>query len=146
MELPGSTPRLRVCALFIAIGCAPATAENIDPDNDDSQYGWAENVGWFNAEPASCGVQVADFDLSGYLWGENIGWINLSCTNNSTCGTVSYGVTNDGHGNLGGFAWAENAGWVTLPHREGRFYFEDMVVAWGPKLDYPPRQYYAYTC
>ena len=25
-----------------------ATAENIDPDNDNSQYAWGENVGWIN--------------------------------------------------------------------------------------------------
>ena len=30
-------------------------AENIDPDNDDSQYAWAENVGWINAEPGGDG-------------------------------------------------------------------------------------------
>ncbi len=100
--------------------CLPGTlviAENIDPDIDDSQYAYAENVGWINAEPngnGADGIQVADFQLSGWLWGENTGWISLSCLNTSSCGTVSYGVTNDGHGNLGGFAWAENAGWVNF--------------------------------
>jgi hypothetical protein len=110
---------MRATAFLLGVGfaCPQALGENIDPANDGSQYAWAENVGWFNAEPASCsgcGVQVTDFELTGWLWGENIGWINLSCTNNSTCGTVSYGVINDGHGNLGGFAWAENAGWLNF--------------------------------
>ena len=47
-------------------------AENIDPDNDDSQYAWAENVGWVNAEPngyGGDGMQVGDSELSGRrLW------------------------------------------------------------------------------
>ena len=106
-----------VAIAFCVISATLAAAENIDPDNDDSQYAWAENVGWINAEPGGNGgdgVQVADFQLSGWLWGENTGWISLSCLNTSSCATVSYGVTNDGQGTLGGFAWAENAGWVNF--------------------------------
>jgi len=60
-------------------------------------------------------MEVSDSSLTGYMWGENIGWINLSCTNPpETCGTVSYGVTNDGAGNLGGYAWGENVGWISF--------------------------------
>ena len=29
-------------------------AENIDPNNDDSQYAYGENVGWVNFEPNLC--------------------------------------------------------------------------------------------
>ena len=32
-----------------------ARAENIDPDDDDSQFAWAENAGWINAQPAGPG-------------------------------------------------------------------------------------------
>ena len=108
-----------VVALGLLVGLVGslALAENIDPDNDDSQYAYAENVGWLNAEPSGdggSGVQVSDFELTGWLWGKNIGWVSLSCQNTSSCGSVNYGVTNDGHGNLGGFAWAENAGWVNF--------------------------------
>jgi hypothetical protein len=46
------------------------------------------------------------------MWAENLGWINLSCKNLSSCGTLDYGVKNDGAGNLSGYAWAENAGWI----------------------------------
>lgn len=94
-----------------------AVAENIDPANDGSQYAWAENVGWMNAEPANCsgcGVQVEDFELMGWLWAENAGWISLSCENTTSCGAVNYGVTNDGHGNLDGVGWAENIGWINF--------------------------------
>ena len=90
-------------------------AANIDPYKDDSQYAYGENVGWMNFQPGpGGGVQVELNGLTGYVWAENIGWISMSCENTSSCGTVSYGVTNDGSGNLSGYAWAENAGWISL--------------------------------
>ena len=90
-------------------------AENIDPYNTNEQYGWSENTGWLNAEPAvGNGMQVAGDKVTGFIWGENIGWINLNCENNDTCASVSYGVINDGAGNLSGFAWAENVGWINF--------------------------------
>jgi hypothetical protein len=92
-------------------------AENIDPDDDGSQYAWGENVGWFNAEPSGNGgpgVEVEDTKLTGYIWAENIGWVSLSCENTSSCATVDYGVTNDGCGDLSGYAWAENVGWISF--------------------------------
>lgn len=92
-------------------------AENIDPAADDSQFAYAENVGWINAEPSGDGgpgVQVGNFELTGWLWGENIGWISLSCQNTSSCGTTSYGVMQDSFGVLSGFAWSENVGWINF--------------------------------
>lgn len=101
---------LGVLLLFYSVGYA----ENIDPNDDDSQYAYGENVGWFNAEPGGDGgdgVEVDDTELSGYIWAENIGWINLSPTYG--------GVTNDGDGNLGGYAWGENVGWVNFNPTNG---------------------------
>ena len=92
-------------------------AENIDPANDGSQYAWAENVGWLNAEPSGDGgpgVQVKDFYLTGWMWGENIGWISLSCKNTDTCKTNPYGVANTCAGAPSGYAWAENIGWINF--------------------------------
>jgi hypothetical protein len=66
--------------------CSDGYAENIDPNDDDTQYAYGGNVGWFNAEPngdGEDGVEVADADLTGYIWAENIGWISLSCENTS---------------------------------------------------------------
>jgi hypothetical protein len=94
-----------------------ACVENIDPDDDDSQYAWGENVGWLNLEPdgdGGPGVEVEDWMLTGYMWGENVGWISLSCENSFSCATVDYGVTNDGNGNLSGYAWGENTGWISF--------------------------------
>ena len=86
-----------VLLLFCSAGYA---AENIDPDNDDCEYAYGENVGWLNLEPdgdGGPGVEVSDSTLTGYMWGENIGWVNLSPTEG--------GVVNDGNGNLTGYAW-----------------------------------------
>jgi hypothetical protein len=96
-------------------------AENIDPNNNNSQFAWSENAGWMNAEPANCagcGMQVSATELTGYMWGENVGWINLSCENNygPVCAGSPGGtwrVTRSGN-NFAGYAWAENAGWINF--------------------------------
>ncbi len=98
-----------------AVMASISFAENIDPYEDGSQYAYGENVGWLNFEPSTGdGVQVASDKLTGYVWAENIGWVSMSCENTSSCGTVSYGVTNDGNGNLSGYAWSENVGWISF--------------------------------
>lgn len=92
-------------------------AENMDPYNDASQYAYGENVGWLNTEPSGDGgpgVDVTDTKLTGYVWAENIGWVSLSCENTSSCGTVSYGISNNQTGQLSGYAWSENAGWISF--------------------------------
>ena len=113
---------LPALALALAGLAVVAAAENIDPAGDGSQYAWGENVGWINAEPSNCsgcGVQVSTPDVTGWMWGENIGWINMSCRNNygaSCTGSPggTWGVTNDGAGNLAGYAWGENVGWISF--------------------------------
>jgi len=106
---------LIITVVWILLCCIGLQAENIDPDEDGSQYGYGENVGWFNFEPdTGDGVQVASEKLTGWVWAENIGWVSLSCENTSSCGTVNYGVTNDGSGNLAGYAWGENVGWISF--------------------------------
>ncbi len=109
--------RFAVLALALIYGTM-AIGENIDPDDDGSQYAFSENEGWINGEPAGNGgpgMQVNDFEVTGFLWGENIGWINLSDRNPSTnTSPRSFGVLNDGSGVLTGFAWGENLGWVSF--------------------------------
>ena len=108
---------IRLILLVLLCPGTVAFAENIDPDNDGSQYAFAENAGWINGEPNSDGgpgMQVNDFDVRGFLWGENIGWISLSGLNTNSAPPREYGVTNDGSGVLSGFAWGENVGWVSL--------------------------------
>ena len=92
-------------------GLSCVYAENIDPNEDGSQYAYGENVGWVNLEPdvpgegTVYGVTVSDDELTGWAWGENIGWISLM--------PLDYGgVFNDGWGDLYGEAWGENVGWI----------------------------------
>jgi hypothetical protein len=98
-----------VPALLLFV-CSTGYAENIDPDNDGSQYAWGENVGWLNLEPGGDGgpgVEVAQLELTGYIWQENVGWINLAPTGGG-------GVVNDIAGNLSGYGWGENVGWINF--------------------------------
>jgi hypothetical protein len=108
---------LSIIILMVLFDCNIVFAENIDPNDDGSQYTYGENIGWLNAEPSGdggSGVEVEDSKLTGYIWAENIGWVNLSCENASSCSSVDFGIINDGLGNLSGFAWAENAGWISF--------------------------------
>ncbi len=100
-----------VLAAILVLSFASAYAENIDPNDNNSQYAYGENVGWFNFEPnvagPNVGATVSSSKLTGFIWAENIGWINLS--------PASYGgVVNDGAGNLSGYGWGENVGWINF--------------------------------
>src|SRR3990172_2330538 len=106
---------LLMLILFVGMGEKVVHAGNIDPGSDGSAYAWGENIGWINLNPSyGGGVTVTDSALSGFAWGENIGWVSFSCLSTSTCGTVNYGVVNDGAGNLSGYAWGENIGWINF--------------------------------
>ena len=111
-------PGAGIAAIALCLVSVPsAVAENIDPANNGSQYAWAENAGWLNAEPngdGGNGIAVGDSELSGWMWAENTGWIGLSCKNTLSCGNADYGVSNNGNGVLSGYAWAENAGWINF--------------------------------
>jgi len=91
-----------------------ASAENIDPNDDDSQYAYSENVGWLNFEPnvagPNVGATVTSEKLTGFIWAENIGWLNLDP--NVPGDPNQYGVTIDSEGNFDGWAWGENIGWI----------------------------------
>jgi hypothetical protein len=90
---------------------APAYAENIDPNEDNSQYAYGENIGWINFEPNhGPGATVSSNKLTGFIWAENIGWINLDPNDSDP----NSGVKNDGTGLLSGFAWGENVGWINF--------------------------------
>ena len=125
---------LLIISVMIGTGVVTARAENIDPDNDNSQYAYGENVGWLNFEPngnGGDGAEVTDSQVTGYVWAENIGWINLSPS--------SYGgVANDGAGNLSGYAWGENVGWINFaPTGGGVTIGTDGVFdgwAWGENI------------
>lgn len=117
--VPLSACLMTLCCLVS--GAPGLAAENTDPNDDGSQYAYAENLGWVNAEPGGDGgrgLEVRDFRLLGYLWSENAGWINLSCRNEGSCAAATYGVEQDGDGHLSGYAWAENVGWINFSPAE----------------------------
>ena len=106
-----------ILAVTIAWLAAPVQAEDVDPDNDGSQYAWFPNAGWINAEPlgdGGSGMSLNNGDASGWLWSANTGWISLSCENTASCATVEYRVHHDGSGNLSGYAWSPNLGWISF--------------------------------
>jgi hypothetical protein len=117
---PVCSARAAVLAILVAVAAMalPVLAgDTIDPDNDGSQYAWAENVGWLNAEPSGDGgpgMRVLESRVEGWLWSENVGWISLSCHNTGSCSTVAFEVLHDGSGGLTGYGWSENAGWISF--------------------------------
>ena len=106
-------------------------AGNMDPEDNGSQYAWAENGGWINFQPIwGEGVTVTNSAVTGKAWGENIGWINLD--------PASGGVLNDGNGNLSGYAWGENIGWINFNPTGGGVSInacgEFNGMAWGENM------------
>ncbi len=124
-----------------AVGVALA-AGNIDATN---KYAWGTNVGWINFAPDNGGVTVFSDHLEGDAWGENVGWIRLGTHTgggthtyaNDAAGT--YGVNNDGVGNLSGYAWGTNIGWINFAPTNGGVWADPVTgafegYAWGENV------------
>jgi hypothetical protein len=120
-----------------------AYAANIDAND---KWAWGTTIGWINFKPShGGGATVYSDHLEGYVWGENTGWIRLGSysgggahtyANNSS---TSYGVNNDGNGNLSGYAWGANIGWINFnPMHGGVIIDPDTGVfdgyAWGENI------------
>jgi hypothetical protein len=118
-------------------------AGNIDINNRSA---WGTNAGWINFQLGdNGGVTVYSDHLEGYAWGENIGWIRLgTCTGGSPCSHANdaagtYGVNNDGVGNLSGYAWATNVGWINFDPANGGVTIDPVTgdfdgYAWGENI------------
>ena len=89
------------------------------------RFAWGANAGWINFAPSPASGSVAPVTvypdhLEGYAYGENIGWIRLGTHTSGGDHTYandaagSYGVNNDGCGNLSGYAWGTNVGWINF--------------------------------
>ncbi len=101
-----------ICSIAFIFLPFCASAEPIDINTYG--YAWGENIGWIQFNPPLGGVETRDSEVLGYAWSELLGWISLNCKNNDSCGALSYGVQNDGDGNLSGYAWGENIGWINF--------------------------------
>jgi hypothetical protein len=105
-----------VLTLFLILGFSTslALAGNID-STDKIAKGFNNDIGRINFDVATTSgsstlsVTVTNTELTGYAFGENIGWINLH-----SASTTSWGVVNDGSGNLSGYAWSTNIGWINF--------------------------------
>jgi hypothetical protein len=104
---------ISLVAIFAIIGIAYATSDS-GTISSTNKYAYNENTGWINFAADNSNVVVTETGLTGYAWGENIGWISLNCSNDDSCDTVDYGITNDYSGALSGYAWGENVGWVNF--------------------------------
>ena len=106
---------------FAAVNVVQATTGNVETQ----KWAWGTNIGWVNFNPTHGGVTVYDDHLEGYAWGENIGWIRLGSYDGGGAHTyandaaTTYGVNNDGAGNLSGYAWGTNIGWINFSPTHG---------------------------
>ena len=92
---------------IVVVFAFPVFASSTDGTIDSVyKYAWSENIGWINFGASNGNVHVTDSALTGYAWNENYGWINLSST--------TFGVKNNGNGNLSGSAWSEGLGWINF--------------------------------
>lgn len=123
---------------LLSVGAALA-AGSIDPTN---RWAWGTNTGWINLAPDNGGVTVYSDHLEGYAWGENIGWIRLGAYAGGSAhayandAASTYGVNNDGVGNLSGYAWSTNAGWINFAPNYGGVWIDPVTgdfdgYAWG---------------
>jgi len=106
-----------ICLLVVQSFISPLFADEV---SDFDKFAWSENIGWLNFKSSHEQVTVYNDHLEGYIWAENIGWIRVGTHtegghftySNDAAGT--YGVNNDGFGNLSGYGWGENIGWVNF--------------------------------
>jgi hypothetical protein len=142
--------RLPKLSLILLVGLALALLSvgvvladgSIDPTN---KWAWGTNTGWLNFAPDNGGVTVYSDHLEGYAWGENIGWLRLgTCTGGTPCtyannAANTYGVNNDGVGNLSGYVWGANVGWINFAPDHGGVWVDPVAgdfegYAWGENV------------
>lgn len=109
------------------------------------KWAWSTNGGWINFNPANGGMLVFIDHLEGDVWGENVGWIRLGTTNAgdpytyANDASTTYGVNNDGCGNLSGYAWGTNVGWINFNPSDGQVTIDPVTgefdgYAWGENV------------
>jgi len=90
-----------------------------------NKWVWGTNAGWVNLNDANGSTTVFSDHLEGYAWSENVGWIRMGTATGgiphtyTNAGQNSYGVNNDGVGNLSGYAWGTNIGWINFDDANG---------------------------
>jgi len=107
--------------LFMVFALLLATNKlTADTISTTDKYAWSENAGWLDFSSTHEQATVYNDHLEGYVWSEAVGWIRLGTYTTGDAHTYAnnaantYGVNNDGSGNLSGYGWGENIGWVNF--------------------------------
>ena len=66
--------RLLYIVIAVLFALAELNPENINRDNDNSQYSYSETSGWVNLEAANGGVTVTSTNVTGWARYGNLGW------------------------------------------------------------------------
>jgi hypothetical protein len=139
-----------IAGLVLGLVGVAYAASNIDSTN---KWAWGTNVGWFNFNPThGGGVTVYSDHLEGYAWAENIGWIRMGTYDAGGTHTYAndaantYGVNNDGVGNLSGYAWGTNVGWINFNPADDQVTIDPTTgdfdgYAWGENVGWIHFQY-----
>ncbi|HKJ40154.1 MAG TPA: choice-of-anchor Q domain-containing protein, partial [Anaerolineales bacterium] len=107
-------------ALLLSLGMTVIVRAASGGIDATDKWAWGTNIGWINFDPTHGSVTVYNDHLEGYIWAENIGWIRLGTYTGGDAHTYAndafdtYGVNNDGYGNLSGYAWGTNIGWINF--------------------------------
>lgn len=110
--------------LLAAITLADGSIDTIN------KWAWSTNAGWVSLNDANGNTTVYSDHLEGYAWGENVGWMRLGTASGGSVHTYAndadntYGVNNDGVGNLSGYAWGTNIGWINFNPADGQVWVD----------------------
>ncbi len=58
-------------------------------------------------------------NMVGWAWSDTTGWVSFNCTNDGSCGSVDYGVSENPDGTLTGYAWSATVGWIQFGSLSG---------------------------
>lgn len=117
-------------ALSLLIVVVALADGSIDGTN---KWAWGTNAGWISLNDNNSATTVFGDHLEGYAWGENIGWIRMGTATGGIPHTYTnadqntYGVNNDGVGNLSGYAWGTNIGWINFNPSDGQVWIDPVT-------------------
>jgi hypothetical protein len=107
------TIKLIVALSFVLIFPLNAFASTNISATNTAHWAWNDIIGWINFY-ASQNVNISLNSVTGYATTTSAGIISLDCGTVGVCGTVNYGVSNDGAGHLSGWAWNDKYGWISF--------------------------------
>lgn len=112
------TTSLFCAALFITLFSLPffASASTNISSATNQHWAWNDVVGWIDFYMGGTSNITVNASNLTYSASSSVGLISLDCNTAPSwnCSPYSYGVTNDGTGNLGGWAWNNTIGWISF--------------------------------